>query len=943
MYTSFFARRLALLVSSLLAGSLLHAEDRNVSFSFDPPIVVGLPQTGEWTAADKWSPTICLQYDDEGHCLTKGYPGQQPADATETVFYKVSLNGTAPFSTTTMSVNIAASVAEVKVASNTVLDVGGQLGFNWWSIPIVTPYPVWKRASLDNSGQVDVSGMIYSNGKMEITGSGTVSLLGGMIRADDLINTSRIEGAGSITRAGSLETLEFVNTGLIDANFSGIPLILDALPAVKTLYNSGFLRASDGGRLRIQGGNSTVPSGVIQNSGGTIQALDGSLVELYSLDIRNGIFTTSGSGSIEVTGRNVTVKTVTNNGLLKVNDGQQLTLAGSITNNGTLRLDATNANTELFITGPASDDYGIDGDGTLELTHATRSAIRSVGAGLINGPEHRIRGTGLLQGIKRITNWGLVDADVAASPLKITSTASGSIGNTGVMRARNGATLDINGANDSSPLSFNNAGGLLEAQDGSLVQLSYTTLTGGTLSTSGSGVIRLPTSVTAIGSLENLGKLDIRGSTTLLGGTLTNNGTMLLGSGSSSASLNISPGVALAGSGTLTLSNSSSNEISSAAIGTGTLTNDSGHTIRGAGKIGNYGLALTNRGLILADQSNALVLGEGSYAATSVTNQGTLKAGSGGTLRVNQNLTNFNSATNTLTGGRYEALGTLRLPVAGGIVHNAADIVLDGTGSRLYAGNTGTTDALAGFTTNLGTGRFELRGGRNFALGTFSNAGSMNVGAGSTLTAATYTQTAGVTDMNGSLLVAGAIALDGGVFTGSGTVTGNIINNGNVSPGNSPGALNVNGDYLQSSGVLNIELGSLAHDQLVISGTATLGGTLMVSLWAEPGAPLFMPSPGQQFDILKALVIGGAFSTIDLPTTPGVLWELQHLVDPSGSSDILRLTAMASPVPAPPAIGLLGTAIAVAAARGRSRAARKSWQTEALRSATWRLSGQEKK
>ena len=156
MYFRVFTLRMAQLLPGLLAACLTQAEERNVSFSFDPPIAVGLPQTGLWTATDKWSPTICLQYDGEGHCLTKGYPGQKPADATETVFYKVSLSGSAPLSTTTMAMNVMASVAEVKVASNTVLDVGAQLGFNWWNVPIVTPNLVWKRASLDNDGQVDV-------------------------------------------------------------------------------------------------------------------------------------------------------------------------------------------------------------------------------------------------------------------------------------------------------------------------------------------------------------------------------------------------------------------------------------------------------------------------------------------------------------------------------------------------------------------------------------------------------------------------------------------------------------------------------------------------------------------------------------------------------------------------------------------------------------------
>lgn len=895
------------------------AEDRSVSFNFDPPIAFGLPQTGEWTTVEKWGPTICLQFDSEGHCTKKGYPGQdQPADATEYVFYKVSISGNAPFSTATMDMNVMASVAEATIGSNTTLNVGGQLGLNWWQLPIVTPVPEWKRAILENHGQIDVTGMIYSNGRMEMTGPGTIRLLGGMIRADDLISSSRVEGAGSITRIGSNNVVEFANSGVIDANLNGAQLTIDALPAGKTLYNSGRLRASGGGRMRIQVSGAGTPVGVIQNAGGTIEALDGSVMDLYGVDVRNGTLSSAGSGRIEVTGRNVAVRTVTIEGLVKVNDGQQLTLADSITNNGTIRLDAATGNTELFLTGSGSDDFTIGGDGELELRHATRSVIRSVsaGPGLVNGPDHVIRGTGLVQGIKRLVNRGLVDADVSASALKITSTVGGSIANSGVMRARNGAILEVTGAEPSNPVLFNNAGGVVQAQDGSLVQMSYATVTGGTFTTSGNGVIRLPTSVTALGSLENLGALDIRGSTTLLGGTLTNHGSILLGSGSSGASLNISPGVVLAGGGTLTLSNSASNSIASAAIGTGTLVNESGHTIQGAGQIGAYGMALTNRGLIQANQSNALSLAESGVTA-SVTNEGTLRAAAGSTLRVRQNLTNFDAATRTLTGGRFEVLGTMRLPVAGGIARNAADVVLDGPASRLYDGDDGTINALAGFVANLDTGRFEIRNGRDFAVGQFGNAGSMNIGAGSKLTATTYTQTSGTTAVDGALLVAGNLALNGGVLTGGGTVSGNLLNNGKVSPGNSPGTMVVEGNYSQSDGTLAIELGPLLYDQLVVTGTASLGGTLDVSLWAPSGDSPYLPAPGASFDLLLAQVISGEFSEVNLPQVGGIVWELLYVIDAAGSTDVVRLTA--SPVPLPPSAWLLATAFAALTMRCRRR------------------------
>lgn len=906
------------------------AEDRSVSYNFGESPLPGFPQSGGWADGENWSPSICLQYDGEGHCTQKGYPGQQPANATEYVFYKVSLSPTPTIppgptpENATVDVNVGASVAELSVGTQTTLSVGSALGLNWWNLPVAGSTPDWKTATLSVSGQVEVAGKIFSNGIAAFDGPGQINLLGGSIEYIRLSNATNITGTGTI-KATSSSGVAFSNSGTIDANFNGAPIVLDMLPPGYTIYNGGTLRASNGGRLRIQGGASTSgPTGTINNGTGTIAALDGSLVELYSVDIAGGMLASSGSGRIEVTDTNVRIGSSTIDGLLVVRNGQQLTLDSSIVNNGTIRLDSTTTATELHLSGPGDDNYALDGSGVLELTHATRSIVGSLGTdpGLINGADHTLRGTGLIRQIRRVSNWGLIDADVAGSALKISSTGSGTLANTGVMRSRNGATLDITGADSSNPVSFDNAGGVLQAQDGSLVQVSYATLTGGTLTTSGSGVIRLPTSVTEIGGLENLGTLDIRGSTTLLGGTLTNNGSMLLGSGSSGASLSIKPGVTLAGSGILTLSNSSSNQISSWGVGTGTLTHETGHTIRGAGKIGSYGLALVNRGLIEANQSNALVLAE-SGAAAKVTNEGTLRAAAGSTLQVNQNLTNFDGATHTLTGGRYEVLGTMRLPVTAGIASNAADILLDGPASRLYAGNSGSADALSGLTTNLSTGRFEVRNGRNFALGLFSNAGVIDVGAGSTLTATTYTQSAGVTDVDGSLLVAGDLTLDGGSLTGSGTVAGNLLNGGQVAPGNSPGILHVDGNYSQANGTLGIELGLTASDQLVVSGNATLGGALDVSLWSAPGEPSFLPAPGSSFDVLLAQVLTGEFTNVNLPAVAGIVWDLQYLVDASGSTDIVRLTA--NPVPLPAGAWLAATAFAMVGLRARPRKPQGTW------------------
>jgi len=903
---------------------LAAAEGRSVSFQFDPPIAIGLPQVGEWSNVENWKPTICLQYSGDS-CVEKGYPGlAQPADAIDHVFYHVNLSGSAPFSTTTMSMNVNAGDIS-GITSGVIFDIDGQLGLQKYKVPVYSLPFEWETATFENNSQANLNGRLYSSGKIDLTGDGILSLTGGLIEVDNFTNSSRINGVGTIKPIFSDVTDFYGNTGIIDANFNGAPLKI-YLPwtALSKTYNSGRLEASDGGILRLIGNNgfgygttrSIVQSVTFQSSGGVIQALDGSTVELSGqIELRDGRLATAGSGRIEVKGP-LWLDSVTNDGLIHVAHGVKVWLVDGISNNGLLQLDGALNDSQIELSGSSTDIVEIGGSGALELNHATRSQLLSWGPGLGNGPQHTIRGTGKMALWESLFNLGLIDADVAGT-LKLAWNHTGQMNNSGVLRARNGGLLDIAGAAWTNPLMLNNTGGVLTALDGSVVQLSNTILTGGTLATSGSGVIRLPVSASALGKFENLGTLDIRASTTLSSGTITNHGTILLGNGSAGASLSMTPGVVLGGNGMLTLSNSLSNEIASASIGTGSLTNAHGHTIQGAGRIGTYGLVVVNQGLILANQSNRLELVDPGYVAAKLTNEGTLRAASGSTLQVNGNLTNFDAATHTLSGGRYEVQGTMRLPATGGIATNAADIVLDGPASRLYAGVTGTTDALASFATNYGGGRFEIRNGRNFTAADFLNAGHVAIGGGSLFMADNYAQIAGVTEVDGTLWVLGNLAIAGGQMKGSGSVLGNVVNAGVISPGNSPGVLSVAGDFTQTTGVLAMELGALAADRLVVEGTATLGGTLEVSLWTAPNASPFVPGPGQQFDLVLAAVIAGHFDQVLLPQIAGIAWSLDHLIDVNGATDVLRLST--KPVPLPPALLLAVSALATTVAMTRRR------------------------
>jgi fibronectin-binding autotransporter adhesin len=109
----------------------------------------------------------------------------------------------------------------------------------------------------------------------------------------------------------------------------------------------------------------------------------------------------------------------------------------------------------------------------------------------------------------------------------------------------------------------------------------------------------------------------------------------------------------------------------------------------------------------------------------SFTNSGILSAGSGGTIDLSTGLTNFNSTTNTLTGGTYNVTGTLEFPGANIVVNNAI-ITLTGTAPKILNSTT-SLSALTGFDDNKGT--FTVNGGTFTDANSFTNTGTLAAGA----------------------------------------------------------------------------------------------------------------------------------------------------------------------------------------------------------------------
>lgn len=255
----------------------------------------------------------------------------------------------------------------------------------------------------------------------------------------------------------------------------------------------------------------------------------------------------------------------------------------------------------------------------------------------------------------------------------------------------------------------------------------------------------------------------------------------------------------------------------------------------------------------------------GSYSSSAQLQLGAL-AGSHGTVTINTGgsaISRLAASSPSGAAGNVGRDGTGIMNIAGGL-WNCLDGALN---VGFNAGSSGTMNI-----TNAGSA---LSIGGSIGRSAGSNGNVLIDGPGSDWTSAATLNigmagTGSLTLVNGGLAAAPAMQIGAtGTVGGTGTLNGSVNNGGMLTPGDVPGPadiglLTIIGALTQSaSGKTVVDISGTAvgqRDRMQVSTSASLAGTLQINLIGG-----FIPSPGQEFQIITAGSVSGTFGDLTGP------------------------------------------------------------------------------
>jgi fibronectin-binding autotransporter adhesin len=601
--------------------------------------------------------------------------------------------------------------------------------------------------------------------------------------------TVNVDGAGS-----RLEIADTIGIGSANASANAFLNITNGGAVVSAGGGIGTAFASTATKsVLISGpGSSWTVGGTLDlRNAASVSVLNGGAVSATTSRIGNGL---GGTGSLLISGAGSTYS-VTGDQQIGVNTGTGIvTLAdgGHMTVGGVLTLASAATSTGILNIGGA-EGQAATGAGTLDA------------ATLVFGP-----GTGRV-------NFNHTDA---AYEFSTAMSGGGAVNQTGP-----GTTI-LTGNNTYSGLTTIATGTLQIGNGGTTGTLGTgNVVNNGMLAFNRSDDVTYGGAISGTGALTKLGNgtLTLTGNNTYGGPTTIAAGTLQVGNGGTTGTLG---GGDVVNNGMLAFNRSDDVTYGGDISGTGALT-----------KLGNNTLTLT---------------GDNSYTGDTTIASGRLELGNGGTSGsvlgdiIDNGVLAFNrSDTLGMPGvisgsGAVEQLGTGTTILIGDNTYTGGTTISAGT---LQLGNGGASGSIEGDVTNNGTLAFNRSDTMTFS-GIISGTGAIRqIGSGLTRLTGDSSGFTGTTSVEaGTLAVNGSLCgplnvLAGGTLQGIGTVC-DTTNAGIVAPGNSIGTLTVNGDYVGTGGLLEVEavLGGDTSPTDLLHVTGNTSGTTDVQVINLGGA-----------------------------------------------------------------------------------------------------------
>jgi autotransporter-associated beta strand protein len=314
----------------------------------------------------------------------------------------------------------------------------------------------------------------------------------------------------------------------------------------------------------------------------------------------------------------------------------------------------------------------------------------------------------------------------------------------------------------------------------------------------------------------------------------------------------------------------------SSTAGSASIANTGGVSFTGSSKAGSARIINNGGGVDFKDTSSA--------GNATITNNSQLRFADNSTAgsATITNTSQLTFDTNTTAGNA--------------IISNSGNVLFDGNST---AGNAQLINTAPGAVINFftpgpasdgkltagslaGNGRFDLNGaeltvggnnlstnvtgvltGTGIATGTSlikTGSGTLTLSGVNTYTGATSVD-GGTLAVNGSIASSSLLTVNaGGTLGGTGIVGNTVINGGALAPGNSIGTLSVSGSLtLTAASAYLVQVSGTSADKTVVTGTATLAGTVVVD-------PLTRLSATTTYTILTSAGTTGAFSSATLAT-----------------------------------------------------------------------------